>query len=161
MDLGKYQIIDGRPAIRFERVYAHPVDRIWAAITEPNQLVSWFPSQVVIERRAGGVVTFSGDPNLSSSTGTVLKWDPPKRLAFSWGADELHFTLEPVEPDSCRLILVNLLEQRDTAARNASGWTVCLSELDKLLSGAPGEGPHSPATLPFQPIYAAHIAAGV
>ena len=161
MDHGTYQDLDGRPTIRFERVYLHPIERLWSAITEPDELAHWFPSRLTIEQRTGGAVAFSGDPNLSSSVGIVLTWDPPRQLAFSWGADELHFALEPVGSVSCRLTLTNVLEQRDTAARNASGWEVCLSELDKLLAGTPGQGPHSPTTLPFQPIYDSYVAAGM
>ena len=30
-DNGTYLEIDGRPAVRFERIYDHPVARVWAA----------------------------------------------------------------------------------------------------------------------------------
>jgi uncharacterized protein YndB with AHSA1/START domain len=161
MDLGSYVEYDGRPAVRFVRTYPAPVERVWPAISEPAGLAHWFPSQVEIDLRIGGVVRFSGDPNAGDGTGTVIACDPPHRLAFTWGEDELHFDLEPVEGGRCRLTLVNVLADREAAARNAAGWSVCLAELDKQIQGVPSDGPHSDAAEPFQPIYDAHVAAGL
>jgi uncharacterized protein YndB with AHSA1/START domain len=160
-DLGSYLEINGRPAVRFVRTYPHPIERVWSAVTEPAELKAWFPSAVDVELRAGGVITFSGDPNIDDMPGTVLAVDAPRHFAFSWGEDELRFDLEPVDDGSCRLTLTNVLAERDTAARNASGWVVCLAELDKHLRGEPSGGPHSPDALDFPPLYDAHVSAGV
>lgn len=43
MDLGTYIEHNGRPAVRFERTYAHSVDRVWAAVSDPEELAHWFP----------------------------------------------------------------------------------------------------------------------
>jgi len=162
MELGRYLEIDGQPEVRFERTYPHPVERVWAAISDPAELAHWFPSSVEIEPRAGGTMRFFDDPYAEGATGTVLAYDPPRRLAFTWRDDELRFDLEPVEPGSCRLVLTNLLSERDTAARNASGWTICLGELAKVVDGKPGDGAHSEANMSgFQPIFDAHVAAGL
>jgi uncharacterized protein YndB with AHSA1/START domain len=160
-DRGTYVEYEGRPAVRFERRYAHSAERVWAAVSEPGELARWFPSHVELEPRAGGRITFSGDPNMPPSTGTVLAYDPPRRLAFTWGGDELHLIVEPDGGDACTLTLVNVLETRDTAARNAAGWAVCLAELDKHLSGDPADGPHSATAEPWQDHYAAYVAAGL
>jgi uncharacterized protein YndB with AHSA1/START domain len=160
-DLGSYLEFDGRPAVRFERTFPHPVARVWAAITEPGELVRWFPSAVELEPREGGTVRFSGDPYMEGSSGVVLTWDPPHRLAFSWGPDELHVTLEAVGAGGCRLVLVNVLDDRTTAARNAGGWHVCLAELMKVLDGIASRGPHSEDTEPWEPVYRAHVEAGL
>jgi uncharacterized protein YndB with AHSA1/START domain len=160
MDLGTYTRHEGRPAIRFVRVYPQPVEQVWAALTEPDRLRRWFPSDVSLEPFVGGTVTFSGDPNLESSTGTVLAFDPPRRLAFTWGLDELYLDLESVG-SGCRFTLVNVLAVDDTAARNASGWSICLTELDKALAGVQSTGPHGPDAEPFEPYYEAYVAAGV
>ncbi len=49
---------DGRPAVHFRREFAQPVERLWAAITNPDDLAHWFPSNVRMEPRAGGAVEF-------------------------------------------------------------------------------------------------------
>jgi hypothetical protein len=54
-----------------------------------------------------------------------------------------------------------VLSDRSTAARNASGWHVCLTELLKVLDGVPSRGPHSEDTEAWEPIYQAHVQAGL
>jgi uncharacterized protein YndB with AHSA1/START domain len=158
---GKYVELDGRPAVRFIRVYAHSIDRVWAAVSDPSELAAWFPSKVEIDPEPGGTISFSGDPRLEGTQGTVLAIDPPRHLSFTWGPDELRFDLDPIDEHSCRFTLTNVLAERDTAARNGAGWEVCLAELDKHFRGVASEGPHSDDALEWKPIYAEYVAAGV
>lgn len=161
MDVGTYLEVDGRPAVRFVRTFACPIGRLWSALTDPAELGRWFPSPVHIELRAGGDVSFPGDPHLESSSGRVLLVEPPHRLAYSWGADELHFELA-AQGTSSRLTFTDVLDEQNTAARNAAGWTLCLGELGRHLAGEETEGPHSSANVErFQPLYEAHIATGL
>lgn len=159
-DRGTFIEYDGRPAVRFERTYQQPVERLWAAITETDDLAHWFPSKVVVERRIGGTVEFSGDPNVGPMTGQVLEFDPPHKLAYTWGNDELHFAVTAAG-DGCTLTLINVLEARDTAARNAAGWHVCLAELTKFIAGEGADGPHAETSEPWKPLYESYIAAGM
>jgi uncharacterized protein YndB with AHSA1/START domain len=160
-DLGQFIDLDGRPAVRFQRTYPHPIDRVWTAVTTPEELQHWFPSSVDLDLAVGAPVRFSGDPYVENRPGIVVAVDPPRHLAFTWGDDELRFDLEEVDVGSCRFTLTNLLSERDAAARNASGWAVCLGELDKHIDGTPSRGPHSDDALAFQPLYDAHISAGL
>lgn len=160
MDLGSFTEYHGRPAVRFEREFAHDIDRVWAAVSDPGELARWFPSTVEYAPHAGASITFSGDPNLDPSTGTVLAFDPPHRFAFTWGPDELHLELQPTDGGT-RLVLINVLAERNTAARNASGWHVCLAELGKHLANVRSGGPHSENALSFQPLYDEYVAAGL
>ena len=159
-DLGTHIEYDGRPAVRFERTFPHPVERVWRAISDPAELPSWFPSQVEYEPEVGSAVRFTGDPHAPGQEGSLLAWDPPRHLAFRWGQDELHFTLEEVD-GGCRFELVNVLSDPDAAARNAAGWHVCLAELDKVLRGEPTDGPHSATATEWQPVYDAYVAEGL
>jgi uncharacterized protein YndB with AHSA1/START domain len=160
-ELGQYVEIDGRPGVRFERTYPHPIDRVWEAVSEPDQLAAWFPSKVEIDPVVGGDIVFSGDPNHEGAASKVLAIDPPRHLAFSWGADELRFDLEPIDDESCRFVLTNLLDERNAAARNGAGWHVCLAELDKHLRGVPSRGPHSEDTLAWSPLYEGYVELGL
>ncbi len=135
MDRGTLVDHDGRPAVRFRREYAQPAERLWAAITEPDELERWFPFKVRMQPEAGGTIEFYGDPNLpdSGQTGTILVYEPPKRL----------------------------VEARDAAARNAAGWTVCLAELGKPLAGQVAGGPHSETAESWREHYEDYVAAGM
>jgi uncharacterized protein YndB with AHSA1/START domain len=161
MDLGSFIEFGGRPAVRFERTYTHTAERVWAAITDPGELAHWFPSSVELEPRAGGSISFSGDPHSSQQTGVVLAFDPPRRLSYTWGGDELHFELEPLADGQCRLILINVLADRSAAARNAAGWDVCLDQLARLVAGQSAGGPHTESATPWQPRYDAYVATGM
>jgi uncharacterized protein YndB with AHSA1/START domain len=163
MDDGILVAHDGRPAVRFRREYAHSVERLWAAITQPDELERWFPSKVQMQPQLGGAIDFYGDPNLPDSghTGTILIYEPPKRLAFTWGASELHFALEARDGGGCVLTLTDVLEARDAAARNAAGWAVCLAELGTHLAGQVAGGPHSQTAESWREHYENYIAAGM
>lgn len=145
LDDGSYLEVDGRPAVRFSRIYAVPRERVWRAITESDDLRHWFPSPEVSIDVAAGTITMSGDPYAPEArTTTVLTWDPPHRLGFEWDGNELHFSLAEVE-GGCRLELLNVLAQPGEASRNAAGWEMCLADLERLLRGdprpaGPGEG---------------------
>ena len=161
VDLGSYVEQEGRPAVRFVRTYPHSIERVWGAITEPGELRQWFPFHTVIEPLVGGVVTFSGNPHMPEFTGCVLVYEPPRRLAFSWGDSELRFELEALEGGRCRLTLIDVLEAADMAARNGAGWNMCLRELDKLLAGSETSGLHSTASRSWQEYYDSYVAAGI
>ncbi|MGI8868288.1 MAG: SRPBCC family protein [Mycobacteriales bacterium] len=161
MDIGSYLEYDGKPAVRFERTYAAPVDRVWRAVSTPAGLEHWFPSAVEIEARPGGVIRFIGDPNVDDREGTVVEFEPPRRLAFTWGDNVLHISVEALADSRTRLVLIDVLGERGEAARNAAGWTVCLAELDKGIAGTPGEGPHSPTAESWQQAYDRYVQGGM
>ncbi|MEU8137822.1 SRPBCC family protein [Streptodolium elevatio] len=152
---------DGRPAVRFTRTYPHPIERVWRFVTEPAELVHWFPSRVEVDLRPGGEMRFSFDPNTPDSVGRVLALDPPRHLSFVWDADELHFDLEPAGSGGTRFTLTNVLAEDDTAARNAAGWQVCLDALDAAANGEHRDGPHAGPTGDWKGYYDAYVAQGV
>jgi uncharacterized protein YndB with AHSA1/START domain len=141
---GAYDTIENRPALRFERRLSHPVEVVWQAITEPDELEHWFPSKVALdELRAGADMTFTFE-NMpldapSTMTGRVTELDPPRLFEFYWGGDHLRFELEP-SVDGCVLRLTVLLDAREKAARDAAGWHVCLDRLGRRLAGADAGG---------------------
>jgi uncharacterized protein YndB with AHSA1/START domain len=161
-DTGTYLEIDDRPAVRFERIYEQPVERVWEAISEPEQMSQWFPSpNVEHDARAGGSITLSGDPYApDAKTSRVLVWDPPLRFAFEWGDDQLHFTLAEVEAGT-RLELVNYLATSGAASRNAAGWEMCLEHLDRTVAGTWKASPTDGSMEEFKPVLEKYKAKGL
>jgi len=126
---GTYETIDGKPAVRFERVYPHPVEHVWRSVTVPDELAHWFPTTVEVDLREGGamVFTFPGG-EMEPMDGSVVELDPPRRFAFMWGKELLRFELAP-DGEGTRLTLTHLISNADEAARNAAGWHACLDKL--------------------------------
>jgi uncharacterized protein YndB with AHSA1/START domain len=124
-----------QPAIRLERVLADPPAVVWRALTERDQLRSWFPSDVVVdggEWVVGAALTFRFPPEVidTTLTGEVLTVDEPHTLAFTWGEETLRFELSPKDGGT-RLVLIDEL-CASAAARNAAGWDTCLDRLAGL-----------------------------
>ena len=66
MPADQFLTLDGRPSVRVEREYPHPIEKVWRAVTTPEHLGQWFPSPVEIDLRPGGQVrfgAFSGTPS--------------------------------------------------------------------------------------------------
>ena len=121
-----------RPAVRLERHLPDPPAVVWKALTEREQLRSWFPSDVILDGgrwEVGATITFPFPPETIdlTLTGEVLEVDEPDLLVFTWGEDTLRFELSP-EAGGTRLVLVDELPA-DSAARNAAGWESCLDRL--------------------------------
>jgi uncharacterized protein YndB with AHSA1/START domain len=148
---GTYETIDARPTLGFERRIAHPIETVWRAITEPEQLAQWFPCTVALELRLGGTMSFTFPPGTAAEEavtmlGSVTELDPPRRFAFLWGEDHLHFALEPVDGDAACLLHFSVeLDAREKAARDGTGWHQCLDGLETLLAGDGSSRPSDPA----------------
>src|SRR5205814_253424 len=131
--------LDGKPALRFERRYAHPMERVWRAISDPSEMASWFPSNVEGERAVGADLTFVDDAQRASAReageparregpmfhGRVVAYDPPTVFSFTWGGELLRFELLPDGPETV-LVFTQVLSHQSVAARNGSGWHMCL-----------------------------------
>jgi uncharacterized protein YndB with AHSA1/START domain len=156
---GTYETIDERPTLRFERRIAHPVDAVWRAITDPEELEHWFPSRVEVDLRVGGGMTFTFleqklPEGPSTMTGEVTDLEPPELFAFYWGRDHLIFELEPIEDGAgCRLRFTAVLDARDKAARDAAGWHVCLDRLEQHVNGGEAAAPGSEPTPEWRELY--------
>ena len=122
-----------RPVLRFERFLPRPVEQVWRAVTDPEEMRAWFPTRIEIDTwEAGATLTHHFDGGaMPSLPGTVLECSEPHRLVFTWGDDTIRFELSPVEGGT-RFVLTEELAARH-AARNAAGWETCL---DRLVRGS-------------------------
>jgi uncharacterized protein YndB with AHSA1/START domain len=124
-----------RPAVRLERQLTDPPAVVWEAITDREQLRSWFPCDVDIEGgswEVGASITFVFPAEVieMTLTGEVLVVEAPKVLSFSWGDEVLRFELEDHDGGTF-LVLIDELEPGH-AARNAAGWEDCLDHLQGI-----------------------------
>jgi uncharacterized protein YndB with AHSA1/START domain len=139
--------MDGdRCVLRFERRLAHPVAKVWRAITDPEHLAHWYPMRRELEPAVGGKVR-EGDPAAPGVIhGTVTEYDPPRVLEYTLSTEGVpmagfgdrrtsRFELSP-DPIGCLLVFTHTFSDRAGAASFATGWQGCLDALESLLSGA-------------------------
>jgi len=96
MNDGTLLTYGSRPAVRLERHLEDPPSVVWRALTDREQLRSWFPCDVVVTGGrwdVGATITFHFPPEVieMTLTGRVLAVDEPNVLAYSWGEEVLRF----------------------------------------------------------------------
>jgi uncharacterized protein YndB with AHSA1/START domain len=143
---GKLEALDAdRWTLRFERHLAHPAELVWRALTEPEQLRSWFPHRIVGDLLTPGAALRFEYPNgeFPAFDGTVLRVEEPTLLEFQWATDTIRFELVAGD-GSCTLTLTDTFDELGKAARDGAGWHTCLDFLEAALDAArpsftPGE----------------------
>ena len=83
---------DGSTTVRFDRRLRHPVERVWEALTDPDELRSWW-GDTKLELVEGGLFQLrwrNTDENghVATLDGTITTIDPPRLLEISadWGS---------------------------------------------------------------------------
>jgi uncharacterized protein YndB with AHSA1/START domain len=140
MPFDRFFLSDGRPTVRVERAYPHPIEKVWRAVTTPEHLGAWFPSPVEIDLRPGGEMRFPAFEGDTGATGTVEAVDAPRLLRFAWGTDRLTFELAP-DGEGTTFALIHSFDDRYGAASFATGWELCLAGLRSVLAGEPVPSP--------------------
>jgi uncharacterized protein YndB with AHSA1/START domain len=94
-------------------------------------MTSWFPTRIEIDQwEVGAQLTHHFDDHeIDPLPGTVLSWDPPRSVRFTWGTDTIGFELAPASGGGTILVLTEELNA-SIAARNAAGWESCLDRLE-------------------------------
>lgn len=134
-----------KPAVRFERTLAAPVERVWEFLTETSRLPGWY-GDGKIEPRVGGSVKMMG----GHIRGTVTQWNPEKKLVYTWNVfnpdqyesdyPESYVTLrlEPKDKSTVlKLTHMPVLEQFEK--QNALGWHTFLDMLTAAINNQPVE----------------------
>jgi uncharacterized protein YndB with AHSA1/START domain len=131
------QLDDGRWQLRFTRALAHPPEKVWRAITEPEHLARWFPTTIDGERVAGAPLrfTFAGG-QAPPFEGEMLAYEPPSVMELRWGPDIVRLEVRPAQGGT-ELTLLDTLAERGKAARDGAGWHTCLDALQTSLDGGP------------------------
>ncbi|WP_030686654.1 SRPBCC domain-containing protein [Streptomyces sp. NRRL B-1347] len=106
---------DGRSVLRMERRVGHPPERVWAALTRPEHLKHWFPSE---------------------PPGEVTDAEAPRLFAFAWGGGHLRWEVAP-DPGTggALLTLTHTFDDRFGAPSFGAGWHLCVSALGEHLDG--------------------------
>ncbi|PJJ55416.1 SRPBCC domain-containing protein [Compostimonas suwonensis] len=139
--LGVQLELDGRPAVRFERLLPHRPDEVWSALTDSRSLRRWLTDGVVEPREGGRVeLDFNGHP----VRGEVLAAEPNRRLDYTWHSEGVPNSIvrwriaEPVAPGTT-LELTHLLDPQaseEAAHEVLAAWHLQLDALSQAIDGA-------------------------
>ncbi|MFI6291046.1 SRPBCC family protein [Nonomuraea sp. NPDC050790] len=127
-----------RTSLHMQRRLPHPPERVWRALTEPDELRHWFPGRMSID---GDRIVYDFGPE-----GRVLAFDPPRLFAHTWGADELRWEIRP-DGEASVLTLTHTFGDRFGAASYAAGWHTCVRAMAAVLDGRPVAGERDSARL--------------
>jgi uncharacterized protein YndB with AHSA1/START domain len=143
-------VVEVPDSIERELISPVPPERVWTALTRPDQLSAWFGTQATIDLRPGGDVVFTWDGSTEPRgdyRGVIKIVEPPRRLEFQLQSSQdieqmtrVEFTLES-HPDGTRLRLVESgfaslppeLRSRCHES-NVVGWQRELGELEQYLA---------------------------
>ena len=130
---------DGKVVIRFERRYDHPIERVWAALTQPDQMIGWW-GKGTVDLREGGefkvVWLNEHEGERASMNARITALDPPRLLETKGDMHgNLRWELEP-DGDGTRLRFSSTLDlPEDQRTSVIAGWHTHLDALDAVLSG--------------------------
>jgi uncharacterized protein YndB with AHSA1/START domain len=142
---GTIVVADEVAVVAFERRLCHPVEAVWAALTDPAELAAWLGPGIV-EPREGGRIAIDtgpeGQPALRRAmSGRILAWDPPRVLEHEWTQPGLDLSVVryELEPEGSGTIL-RLTHRRSVtpgAFGDRAGWHAYLDRLAAHLDGLP------------------------
>ncbi len=124
--------------VRFERRLNHPVERVWAALTEPEQLKQWLAA-TEIDPVPGGRYALHFQNIEHTHIGRVIRYEPPHLFEHTFGDDSngvVRWELESAG-EGCLLRLSHSVYASQELANFAAGWHTHLELLEALLRGSP------------------------
>jgi uncharacterized protein YndB with AHSA1/START domain len=149
---------DGRYTLRFERLLRHPIERVWAALTEPEELKGWL-AEAEIELVEGGSISLTwqnvitpeqvekydikgfedkGPEERTPVTGKITRLEPPRLLEYETDTFGLMRWELREHADGCMLWFSSTLEAPEgMLSQMLAGWHQHLDGLDDALAGHP------------------------
>jgi uncharacterized protein YndB with AHSA1/START domain len=151
---------DGRYVISFERRLAHPVDRVWAALTRPDELAGWW-GDADVELTEGGRFALrwlntDDEGNSAAMEATIVKLQPERLLVLD---GDIHGRLRwELTPDGDGTVLsfrstVELDPEFETKV--PAGWHFHLDALQRHLEGGSTDLVELPGWEPIHELYVA------
>ena len=129
---------DAPRSLVMERVFPHPPEKVWRAVSDPALLEAWLLKSD-FQPVVGHKFTFRGEPTPHWDgiiPAEVLAIEPPTRLAYRWYDWVVTLTLTPTAGGtSLRMEQAEFGPDQGPAFEGARyGWTGFLGKLDALLS---------------------------
>ena len=143
---GTLETRGGRHVMRFERRLAHPVERVWAAITQPGELRAWL-ADADVDLVPGGRVELrwlntDDEGNHAVAKGTVTALDAPRLLELDIEPHGiLRFELRDDGDATALMFTVTTAAPSEQLTLALAGWHIHLEHLADALDGRPVDWP--------------------
>lgn len=118
------------------RQLRHPIDKVWEAVCDPEQLAVWSPFSASRRLDEIGEVDLRMIPDGTPMPSHVLVVEPPHLLEHTWDVDVVRWQLEENDRGTL-LVLRHTLDDRGIVPQVAAGWHVCLNAAEAMLEGHP------------------------
>ena len=147
MNAGTLEHRGDRQVIRFERRLAHPVERVWQALTEPDEIAAWL-ALAELDLTEGGrvVLTWQNtdeEGNTAVARGTVSALDPPRLLEFDTDIHgRLRWELEPAGDGTTLVFTAEAQLPEEYELKVLAGWHIHLDHLEHVLDGGTIDWPN-------------------
>lgn len=129
-----------------------PIDKVYSAITDVEQLTRWFPDVVVLEPKEDGKVEFQflkeKSENLDKNynvIGKIVKIIPNREFSYSWKHKDnpdfpdtiVSWKLEKLDESKTRVILTHkgfTDKDRKEYENHSQGWSWFITRLDNFVT---------------------------
>jgi uncharacterized protein YndB with AHSA1/START domain len=155
--LGTIEEAGDKHVLRYERQLDHPVERVWAALTEPEQIRGWLAAAEELELAKGGAIVLrwlnvpddlqewegkgvdmpeDHDP-AAPVRGTITELDPPHLIEYETDQMGLMRWELRGEGSGCALTFTNTIElpEGHPPEQTLAGWHIHLDHLEEALAG--------------------------
>lgn len=137
---GSVEQVGGKYVLRFERRLNHPVEKVWATLTEPEQLEKWL-AEADLDLIEGGSIELRWQNtdehgNSAVARGEITRLEPPRLLEYD---TDIHGLLRwelRDDGDGCILTFTSTVEApEDRLPDLLAGWHSHLDFLANTLEG--------------------------
>jgi uncharacterized protein YndB with AHSA1/START domain/DNA-binding transcriptional ArsR family regulator len=133
-----------KPSYVYATFIASTPERVWEALTDPDQTEAFWGHRNVSGWTKGASWTMEwADGRGDNGGGTIVEIDPPRRLVHTWGVNgadhksRVTYDIEPVE-DMVKLTITHDNLTADELSDISQGWSIVLASLKSYLeTGTP------------------------
>jgi uncharacterized protein YndB with AHSA1/START domain len=148
-----YGVLTEPTTLKIQRLLPGPIERIWAYLTESELRRQWLASgQMEMKEGAPFELVWRNDelnnppskrpdgfPEEHSLQSRITEFDPPRKLAITWGSSGgVSFELDPQGDEVLLTLIHRRLPDRATLLMVSAGWHM---HLDILVARATGKEP--------------------
>lgn len=128
---------DGRAVIRFERRLDHSADRVWRAVTEPDEMQKWLAYRAHVDLRLGGSHDLwlgGNDSEAPVQHGTITELDVGSVIEVDYDdGSTLRWVVHPDGAGS-RLVFTDARPRGERAQNSVlAGWHIRVDQLPRAL----------------------------